>query len=102
MFRYLEATRKIDSSKRERLSDILLDLILDSGNADKLTPESARSLIDASREDKLRSASSLGTLLEAGVLLEPEKTPATLEAQGFSELASELRKSAKSKKESSS
>jgi len=91
--KYAEVTRKMDASKREKLSDSLLDVILDSGNADKLTTELARSLIDAAREDKLSSETGLDMLLEAGALLEPEKVPATLEAQGFPELASELKKS---------
>ena len=90
--RYAEATRKMDASKREKLSDSLLDLILDSGNADKLTTELARSLIDAARGDKLSSETGLEILLEASALLEPERAPATLETQGFPELANELKK----------
>jgi len=90
--RYAEAARRIDPSKRERLSDSLFDLILDSGNADKLTTELARSLIDAARRDELSSETGLEILLEAGALLEPEKAPAALEAQGFPELANELKK----------
>lgn len=92
MLRYVEAMGKVDRSKREKLSDILLDLILDSGNADKLTPELARSLIDAARGNMLSSENGLEILLEAGALLEPDKSPATLETQGFPELASELKK----------
>lgn len=90
--KYVEATERVDPSKREKLSDILLDLILDSGNADKLTPELGRPLIDAARANKLSSESGLALLLEAGALLEPEKAPAALEAQGFPELATELKK----------
>ena len=90
--RYVEAMEKVDRSKREKLSDILLDLILDSGNADKLTSELARSLIDAAQENMLSSENGLEILLEAGALLEPDKSPATLETQGFPELASELKK----------
>jgi len=92
LLRYVEAVGKVDGSKREKLSDTLLDLILDSGNADKLTPELARSLIDAARGNVLSSEKSLGILLEAGALLEPDKSLAILEAQGFPELASELKK----------
>jgi len=91
--RYVEATGRMDPSRREKLSDILLDLILDSGNADKLTPELARPLIDAARADGLSNKTGLEILLEAGALLEPEKAAAALEAQGFAELASELKKS---------
>lgn len=90
--KYIEATEKVDSSRRERLADILLDLILDSGNADKLTPELARPLIDAARGNRLSSGTGLAILLEAGAFLEPEKTPATLETQGFPELAIDLKK----------
>ena len=93
VLRYAETARKIDPSKREKLSDSLLDLILDSGNADKLTTELARSLIDAARGDRLSSETGLEILLEAGALLEPEKAPATLDAQGFPDLAGELKKS---------
>jgi hypothetical protein len=91
--RYGGVTGKMEASKREKLSSSLLDLILDSGNADKLTPELARSLMDAARGDGLSGEDGLEKLLEAGALLEPEKAPATLEAQGFPELASELKKS---------
>ncbi len=90
--KYAEVARRIDPSKREKLSDSLLDLILDSGNADKLTTELARSLIDAARGDRLSSETGLEILLEAGALLEPEKAPATLDAQGFADLAGELKK----------
>jgi hypothetical protein len=90
--KYIEAAGNVHLSKREKLSDILLDLILDSGNADKLTPELARPLIDTARGNKLSSESGLAMLLEAGVLLEPEKAPAALEAQGFPELATQLKK----------
>jgi hypothetical protein len=90
--KYLQATEGVDPSKREKLSDILLDLILDSGNADKLTPELARPLIDAAQGNKLWSATGLAILLEAGALLEPEKAPAALETQGFPDLATELKK----------
>jgi len=69
-----------------------LDLILDSGNADRLTPELGRPLIDAARGNKLSTGSGLAILLEAGALLEPEKASAALEAQGFPELATELKK----------
>jgi len=90
--KYVEATERVDPSKREKLSDILLDLILDSGNADKLTPELGRPLIDAARGNELSSGSGLAILLEASALLEPEKAPAALDAQGFPELAAELKK----------
>jgi len=93
MLRYVEPTAKIDPSKREKLSDSLLDLILDSGNADRLTPELARSLMDAARRRELSTETGLQILLKAGALLEPEKTTGTLEAEGFLELASELKKS---------
>ena len=89
--RYADMTQRIEASKRENLSNSLLDLILESGNADKLPPELARSLMDAARGQRLSMETGLETLLDAGVLLEPEKTPATVEAQGFPELASELK-----------
>lgn len=91
--RYADMTQRIEASKRENLSNSLLDLILESGNADKLTPELARSLMDAALGKALSKGTGLETLLDASALLEPEKTPATLEAQGFPELASELKKS---------
>lgn len=92
MLKYLEETKRVDHMKREKLSDILLDLILDSGNADKLAPELARPLIDAAQGSNLSSENGLAILLEAGALLEPEKAPAALEAQGFPDLANELKK----------
>jgi hypothetical protein len=90
--RFLDLTKEITPAKREKLSDSLLDLILDSGSADKLTAELARSLVDAARRDELASDRGLAILLEAGSLIEPEKAPASLEAQGFAELAGELKK----------
>ena len=93
MAKYGGVTGKMEASSREKLSSSLLDLILDSGNADKLTPELAHSLMDAARDDQLSRETGLERLLEASALLEPEKAPATLEAQGFPELASELKKS---------
>lgn len=90
--KFLDLTKEIEPAKREKLSDGLLDLILDSTSADKLTAELARSLVDAARRDELASDTGLAILLEAGSLVEPEKARATLEAHGFAELAGELRK----------
>ena len=92
--RFVDLAKEIDPLKRVKLSDSLLDVILDSGSPDKLTAELARSLVDAARRDELASDTGLAILLEAGNLIEPEKAPATLEAQGFAELAGELRKAA--------
>jgi len=94
MSKYADLTGTMEVSKREKLSDILLDLILDSGNADKLTAGLARSLMDAAREEELAAENGLEKLLEASALLEPDKAAATLEAQGFPELANELKKAA--------
>jgi len=90
--RFLDLINKIEPAKREKVSDSLLDLVLDSGNADKLTAQLARSLVDAARRNELASDTGLAVLLEAGSLVEPEKASATLEAQGFAELAAALRK----------
>jgi hypothetical protein len=94
MLRYAHLTSRMEASRREKLSDILLDLILESGNADKLTAGLGRSLMDAARGDELANENGLEKLLEASALLEPEKAAATLEAQGFPELANELKKAA--------
>ena len=90
--KYANLTSRMEAPKREKLSNTLLDLVLDSGNADKLTSGLARSLMHAARADELAKETGLENLLEASALLEPEKTPATLESQGFPELASELKK----------
>lgn len=90
--KYADLTSRMEAPKREKLSNTLLDLVLDSGNADKLTSGLARFLMDAARRDELAKETGLENLLEASALLEPEKTPTTLESQGFPELASELRK----------
>jgi len=50
--------------------------------------------MDAAREEELAAENGLEKLLEASALLEPDKAAATLEAQGFPELANELKKTA--------
>ena len=94
MLKYAELTGRMEASRREKLSDILLDLILESGNADKLSSGLARSLMDSAQADELAAENGLERLLEASALLEPDKAAATLEAQGFPELANELKKAA--------
>ena len=85
---YRKLVEAIPVVKREPLSNKLMDLILSSKNDERMPTQLANSILHHWQNDILISESGLTALLEAAVLLEPDKTIEVftqLELAGFAE-----------------
>jgi len=83
---YRKLVEAIPVAKWELLSNKLIDLILSSKNDEKMPSRLANALLRHWQNDVLISESGLTALLEAAILLEPDKTIevfAQLELAGF-------------------
>jgi hypothetical protein len=71
---YRKVVEAIPVAKREPLSNKLIDLILSSKNDEKMPSQLANTILLHWQNDILISEFGLTALLEAAVLLEPDKT----------------------------
>jgi len=78
---YHKMVETVPVEKREALSDKLIDLVLTSKNDEKMSASLANTLLYHWQRDLLASDAGLAALLEAAVLLEPDKTIEVLEQE---------------------
>ena len=78
---YQKIVETIPVEKREKLSDKLVDFLLKSKKEDKMPSSLANAILSQWRLGSLTTEAGLATLLEAAVLLEPEKTMEFLEQE---------------------
>lgn len=78
--------RKIPESLWSIASEKLVDIALNSGNADKMPSDLAKTILYYWQRDQLATEIGLQRLLEAAMLLEPEKTVMTMEELGLPEI----------------
>lgn len=78
--------RKIPESLWSIASEKLVDIALNSGNADKMPSDLAKTILYYWQRDQLATEIGLQRLLEAATLLEPEKTIMTMEELGLPEI----------------
>ncbi len=71
---YAKITAMIPAEKREMLSDKFVDFILTSKNDEKMPSQLANTLLHSWQQNLLKTENGLAILLEAALLLEPEKT----------------------------
>lgn len=71
---YRKLVELIPLAKRRTLSDKLVDFILTSKNDEKMPSQLANTMLHYWQQDVLEGESGLTALLEAALLLEPEKT----------------------------
>jgi len=71
---YQKIVETVPVEKRENLSDKLIDLVLASKNDEKMPASLANTLLYHWQRNLLASDAGLVALLEAAVLLEPDKT----------------------------
>ena len=71
---YAKIIGLIPIEKREMLSDKLVDFILTSKNDEKMPSQLANILLHFWQQNLLKTENGLTVLLEAALLLEPEKT----------------------------
>ena len=77
---YPKLVETIPSAKWPELVDALINAILTTKNDDKMPPNLANTILHEWQLDTLETEEGLVTLLEASVLLEPEKTLAAAES----------------------
>jgi len=83
--------RNIPASSWSAASEKLIDIILNSPNASKMPTELAKTILYHWQRGQLVTETGLECLLEASVILEPEKTISSLEELGLSEIAAKLK-----------
>ncbi len=88
---YLKLASSIPTSKRETISEKLIDIVLTSKNDDKLPSRLASNMLHHWQNDNLKSEAGLATLLEAAVLIELEKTFSALNELQMSNIAEQIK-----------
>jgi len=83
--------RNIPASSWSVASERLIDIILNSLNASKMPSELAKTILYYWQRGQLVTEIGLERLLEASVILEPEKTISSLEELGLSEIVARLK-----------
>ena len=78
--------RKVPTSLWAILSEELVDITLNSSNAEKLPSDLAKTILYYWQRDQLATEVGLQRLLEAAMLLEPEKTIELMDSLGMPEL----------------
>lgn len=71
---YHKMVGSVPKENREKLSDGLVDIILKSKRGDKMPGNLAKNILSRWSQGPLTDDASLAELLEASVLLEPQKT----------------------------
>jgi hypothetical protein len=80
----------VPADLHEKTADTLIDLILNSQNASKLSSNLARSILRQWQSDQLATEMGLSVLLEASFELEPQKTLETCTGLGLGKVAEVL------------
>ncbi len=88
---YRKLVELIPPAKWEPLSNRLADFILTSKNDEKMPSRLANNILYFWQQDVLESESGLSALLEAAVLLEPEKTFGVLTELELANVAEQLK-----------
>lgn len=83
--------RKIPASLWDVASERLIDIVLNSSNARKMPSDLAKTILYYWQRDQLASEVGLQRLLEASMILEPEKAISLMEELGLSEIVVMLR-----------
>lgn len=78
--------RKIPTSLWTTASEKLIDIVLNSSNAEKMPSDLAKTILYYWQRDQLATEVGLQRLLEATMILEPAKTIETIESLGLPEL----------------
>jgi len=91
---YRKLVETIPVVKREPLLNKLIDLILTSKNDEKMPTHLANIILYNWQRDVLVSESGLAALLEAAVILEPEKTVETFAQLELTDFAEHIKEAA--------
>lgn len=88
---HADLVKKIPPDLQSKTADGLVNLVLNSQNAAKLSSGLARSLLYHWQSDLLASESGLTLLVEASSQLEPQKTSEFFDGLGLNQVAAALR-----------
>ena len=88
---YRKLVETVPIVKREPLLKKLIDLLLSSKNDEKMPGSLANAILHHWQNDVLLNESGLTALLEAAVLLEPQKVVETFTQLEMADFAEELR-----------
>jgi len=83
--------RKIPASLMNVASEKLIDLVLNSPNASKMPSDLAKTILYYWQRDQLATEVGLQRILEASMILEPEKTITLMEELGLPAIVVMLR-----------
>jgi len=89
---YPKLVEMVPEDKLGMLSDQLLNFILTTKNEAKMTTKLASCMLSAMQQKLIKSKVGASVLLEAALLLEPEKTLAALNEMQLANLAEEIKK----------
>jgi len=81
---------KIPSSSWDATSERLVDIVLNSPNANKMPSGLAKTILYYWQRDQLATKIGLQRLIEASMIVDPEKTIDALKELGFHELVTVL------------
>lgn len=87
--------KEIPKSLWEITSEKLIDLILNSPNADKMPSDLAKTILYYWQRDQLKTEVGLERLLEASLIVDPEATTKIMEDLGLRELTIAIREAIK-------
>ncbi len=87
--------RNIPASLWNEASEKLVDIVLNSPNASKMPSDLAKTILYYWQRDQLATEVGLQRLLEAAMILEPEKTVSLMEELGLPEIVAMLRETSK-------
>jgi hypothetical protein len=82
---------EIPSSSWEATSERLIDIVLNSPNANKMPSSLAKTILYYWQRDQLATEIGLQRLLEASMIIDSEKTVEVLHELGFKELVTVLK-----------
>jgi len=91
-----EIARNVSASSWSVTFEKLIDIILNSPNASKMPGELAKTILYHWQRGQLVTEIGLQCLLEASVILEPEKTIGSMEELGLSEIVAKLKEKCRS------
>jgi len=87
--------RNIPESLWNDASEKLIDVVLNSANASKMPSDLAKTILYYWQRDQLATEIGLHRLLEASMILEPEKTMSLMGELGLSEIVAMLKEISK-------
>jgi len=82
----------VPAEKLGPLSDQLLNFVLTTKNEAKMTTKLASCMLSAMQQGIIKNKTGVSVLLEAALLLEPEKTKAAFVEMQMTQLAEEIKK----------